>query len=212
MITPVNVYEHSRAYYEKKLEESGCSPAGVDWKDEKSQHMRFHQLLKILPKSLQKFTIADVGCGYGELYYLIKKITSNFKYYGIDISDKMVEMAKVHCKGTENAAFFSSNKIEFPVDYSIASGIFNTKGTLDKEEWFEYILDTIINMNQYSSLGFSFNCLTAYSDEDRKRTDLYYTDPLQIFDFCKKNFSKQVALLHDYPLYEFTILVRKSLD
>jgi hypothetical protein len=29
------------------------------------------------------------------------------------------------------------------------------------------------------------------------------------FDHCKRNFSRQVALLHDYGLWEFTILVRK---
>jgi hypothetical protein len=32
-----------------------------------------------------------------------------------------------------------------------------------------------------------------------------------IFDICKRKFSRNVALLHDYGLYEFTILVRKDL-
>ncbi|MFX7953370.1 class I SAM-dependent methyltransferase, partial [Acinetobacter baumannii] len=58
--------------------------------------------------------------------------------------------------------------------------------------------------------GFSFNCLTSYSDEDRKRDYLYYADPCQLFDLCKRRYSRQVALLHDYGLYEFTILVRKD--
>ena len=35
---------------------------------------------------------------------------------------------------------------------------------------------------------------------------LFYADPCQLFDYCKQNFSKQVALLHDYRLYEFTII------
>jgi hypothetical protein len=33
-------------------------------------------------------------------------------------------------------------------------------------------------------------------------------DPLRLFDHCKRTFSPDVALLHDYPLWEFTILVR----
>ena len=41
------------------------------------------------------------------------------------------------------------------------------------------------------------------------RGDLYYGDPRAFFDHCKRRFSKQVALLHDYGLYEFTIRVRK---
>jgi hypothetical protein len=42
------------------------------------------------------------------------------------------------------------------------------------------------------------------------RADLYYADPAQVFDYCKRRFSPNVALLHDYGLYEFTILVRKQ--
>jgi hypothetical protein len=29
-----------------------------------------------------------------------------------------------------------------------------------------------------------------------------------VFDTCRQRFSPRVALLHDYPLYEFTIIVR----
>ena len=56
--------------------------------------------------------------------------------------------------------------------------------------------------------GFAFNALTRYSDADRRRPDLYYADPLELFDRCKRTYSRFVALLHDYPLYEFTIVVR----
>jgi hypothetical protein len=57
--------------------------------------------------------------------------------------------------------------------------------------------------------GFAFNMLTSYSDADRMRSDLHYGDPCRFFDYCKRTYSKQVALLHDYGLYEFTVLVRK---
>jgi hypothetical protein len=40
---------------------------------------------------------------------------------------------------------------------------------------------------------------------------LYYADPCAIFDLCKRRYSRNVALLHDYGLYEFTIVVRKDL-
>ena len=40
------------------------------------------------------------------------------------------------------------------------------------------------------------------------RPDLFYADPCWLFDQCKRRHSRDVALLHDYGLYEFTILVR----
>jgi hypothetical protein len=51
--------------------------------------------------------------------------------------------------------------------------------------------------------------LTKYSDKEYMKEYLYYADPLYLFDYCKKHFSKNVALLHDYNLYEFSIIVRK---
>ena len=63
---------------------------------------------------------------------------------------------------------------------------------------------------RYANEGFAFNCLTMYSDEDRMKDYLYYADPLFLFDFCKKHFSKNVSLLHDYDIYDFTILVRRD--
>jgi hypothetical protein len=42
------------------------------------------------------------------------------------------------------------------------------------------------------------------------REDLFYADPCELFDYCKTRFARNVALLHDYGLYEFTILVRKG--
>lgn len=54
--------------------------------------------------------------------------------------------------------------------------------------------------------------LTKYSDEERmaERPDLFYGDPLFYFDYCKRNQSRDVALLHKYGLYDFTILIRKD--
>ena len=42
------------------------------------------------------------------------------------------------------------------------------------------------------------------------RPHLHYGDPLWFFDWCKRKYSRNVALLHDYDLYDFTIIVRKD--
>ncbi len=68
-------------------------------------------------------------------------------------------------------------------------------------------------LEKFNSLcrkGFSCNFLTKYSDANRMRSDLYYADPCFLFDYCKRHFSKNIALLHDYQLYDFTLIVRKD--
>jgi hypothetical protein len=95
-----------------------------------------------------------------------------------------------------------------PADYTVASGIFNVKLDISADEWAHYVLRTVDTIAKLSRKGFAFNALTKYSDADRMRPDLYYADPFLLFDYCKTKISRFVSLLHDYPLYEFTVLVR----
>ena len=194
-------------YYSNKIRQYGNTPKGVDWKDDSSQLIRFVQVLKIIDRD-NNFTINDLGCGYGALYQFMKNKYKNFQYHGIDISKNMIESALSNLK-FDNASFEISNTPESIADYSVASGIFNVKLNANNNDWLSYIKKTLEIMNKKSIKGFSFNCLSIYSDKDKMRDDLYYADPLILFDYLKKEYSKNVSLLHDYNLYEFTMLVKK---
>lgn len=199
------------SYYSEKLAIHGESPRGVDWNGEESQVLRFNNLCNIIQNKNESFSLNDLGCGYGALLdYLIDKYDA-FSYLGLDISKEMIEAA--HSRHVEKslARFIVSSKPDVVADYSIASGIFNVRLGRTDEEWYEYLIASLDTLNQTSLNGFSFNCLTSYSDEHKKRDYLYYADPCVLFDLCKKRYSNQVALLHDYGLYEFTILVRKMI-
>lgn len=204
----MNQLDEVKNYYSEKIIEHGASAKGVDWNGEDSQVLRFQQLTKII--DLEKpFTVNDFGCGYGALFDFIKSLGVGFRYFGNDISPEMIQEARKRITG-ENASFFVGDRPKRPADYTLASGIFNVSLNSEKDIWKKYIFEQLHVLNENTSKGFAFNCLTSYSDEDRKRDYLYYADPCEMFDFCKKHFSRNVALLHDYDLYEFTILVRKT--
>jgi hypothetical protein len=95
----------------------------------------------------------------------------------------------------------------------IAGSIFNIKFDVTAIAWREHTQEVLRRMYSLCRRAMSFDMLTSYSDPDRMalRPDLYFGDPLFYFDFCKRAFAKDVALLHDYGLYDFTILVRKQL-
>ncbi len=195
-------------YYTSRLEEFGASPKGVDWNSEESQQLRFNQLLKIKEEKNSSFSILDYGCGFGSMYQFMKENYSGFNFTGFDISEAMIEQAK-KLFADEHSKWESDSKKLMRQDYVVASGIFNVRLKTSDADWLNYILETITEMNRLSTKGFSFNVLTKYSDAEFMKDYLYYADPNFLFDFCKRNFSKQVALLHDYPLYEFTLLIRK---
>lgn len=204
-----NILTNVADYYSAKLLEHGNTAKGVDWNGEGSQSLRFKQLNKIIC-SQEAFSIADIGCGYGAFLEYLGTRYRDFSYYGLDISKEMIEAAKQKYIANEQSTFEVGSLPSKMSDYCIASGILNVRLHHNGEEWRGYFDDTLELLNNWSSKGFAFNCLTSWSDEDKMRDNLFYANPGEVFDYCKKKYSRNVALLHDYDLYEFTILVRKA--
>lgn len=197
------------SYYAEKLAEHGDTPRGVDWNGEESQTIRFEQLCKVIDPGKPAFSLNDLGCGYGALLDSLRDKHPTCTYLGVDVAPEMIRAARQRHASADQARFITSAEPDQIADYGVASGIFNVRLERTDAEWFDYLQATLDVLDQTSSLGFAFNCLSSYSDEDKKRDYLYYADPGRLFDLCKRRHSRQVALLHDYGLYEFTILVRK---
>ena len=197
-----------RDYYERKISQFGASPKGVDWNSEESQTLRFEKLTFLLDQK-NCFTINDIGCGYGRLVQFLEDKSFDYSYCGWDLSEKMITKAKMNHKDNSNVEFLTGTKADKIADYTIASGIFNVRQIISDKIWLKYILKMLNNFDSFSLKGFAFNCLSSYSDEDKKKDYLYYADPIFFFDYCKRNYSKNVSLLHDYDLYEFTMIVKK---
>lgn len=203
------IEQQVQEYYDEKLRVHGATPRGVDWKSPESQELRFTQLVKVIDAS-RPFSINDYGCGYGALVDFLNRGGYEFRYTGFDISTEMIAQAQALHSGRDEIRLISDKDQLAQADYTVASGIFNVKLNTADEAWKQYMLEILDTMNSLSRSGFAFNALTKYSDAEFMRSDLYYADPLFFFDHCKSKYSKLVSLLHDYPLYEFTILVRKE--
>jgi SAM-dependent methyltransferase len=194
-------------YYQQKVLEHGPVARGVDWNSPESQELRFRQLLKLTQLG-ERFSINDFGCGYGALVETLIGAGTPFSYRGFDLSDAMVEEARTLYGARAECSFTTVQAELEPADFTIASGIFNVRLEVEDERWHDYVVDTIEAMAAVSRKGIAFNMLTSYSDPEYMRPDLYYADPAVYFDHCMRRFDRRAALLHDYGLYEFTILAR----
>ena len=198
------------SFYTKHLQQHGSSAQGVGWKNEEAQAIRFEQLFRVF-SSQTPFSINDLGCGVGDFANFLISRHTDFSYLGYDLLAEMTQMASEKYANLTQISFHQIQKADEMAlsDYTIASGIFNIRFETADEAWLENILATIQIMNKKSNLGFAFNVLSKYSDLDCRKEELYYADPLYLFDYCKRNFSRNVALLHDYDQYDFTIIIRK---
>jgi hypothetical protein len=198
-------------YFQDKLDRFGATPRGVDWNSVEAQEIRFAQLARVIRTAApdETYSLLDYGSGFGLLYDFLRRLGHQPSYVGYDFVPDMVRQGQ-ELHPNDPRCVFTSDEAGLPsVDYVVASGIFNIRLQTSDETWQAYVLGILERMNGLASKGIAFNMLTSYSDPEYMKPHLYYADPCFYFDYCKRHFSKSVALLHDYGLYDYTILVRK---
>jgi ubiquinone/menaquinone biosynthesis C-methylase UbiE len=59
----------------------------------------------------------DIGCGTGwAVHYAASLVKNNGKFYGIDISSKMIEKAEKNYSGCENTYFYKADAVALPFE------------------------------------------------------------------------------------------------
>ena len=197
--------------FRRRLAEYGNQPHGVFWRTRDGQMMRFDILLGILEAvdvRAGTTTINDFGCGYGALFTHIRDeaFMTGGRYTGYDVTEEMILAAK-RAHPDQRATFVRGSMATREADYSFVSGTYNMLIDADEADWLALIQTSLRQLWSKTRKGLAFNMLSTY---DRHRQgDLYYADPCVFFDFCIPGLSPNVTLLHDYPLKEWTIYVRR---
>ena len=197
-------------HYSVNLREIGASSRAVGWKTRESQELRFAKLATVFGVDKEPVSINDYGCGYGAMLdFVVHDLGRRVsKYDGYDISAEMLSVAREALKSHGKILrLHESSELMTQADYSFASGTFNVRFDATNAAWQEFIEVKLHEMHSHSRKGFAFNLLTT--NVDWEEPQLFYGDPCRWFDFCQRNFSRYVTLFHDYPLWEWTIVVRK---
>jgi SAM-dependent methyltransferase len=197
------------AYYASKLEAYGSTPQGVDWNGADSHEQRHRQFLRLLDGSANA-SVIDLGCGFGDFLRFLRAAGHRGRFIGYDIAPSMIEKAReLHGESDDRQWRIGAEPAEV-ADFAIASGIFNVKGDVPNELWIQYVHRTIDILSHAGRGGFAFNILSMSSDPDRRRPGLYYADAVDMLAHCLSRYGRSVALLQDYGLYEFTVVVRHA--
>ncbi len=197
------------AYYATKLATHGPTPQGVDWNGAAAHELRHRQFLRLLDGATDA-SVLDLGCGFGDFLRFLRAEGHRGTFIGYDIAaDMIAEASKLHGVGSDRRWRVGAEPAEV-ADFAIASGIFNVKGEVATETWARYVHDTIDILSQAGRRGFAFNVLSLSSDPERRVAHLYYADAAEMLSHCLLRYGRAVALLQDYGLYEFTVVVRRS--
>jgi SAM-dependent methyltransferase len=201
------IYRSVGRYYAAKLAEHGANARGVDWNGAESQTLRHQQFLRLLANE-RHASVLDLGCGYGDFLRFLREQGYNGSYIGYDLAPEMIDASRrIHGEANDRRWRVGATPDD-RADYAIASGVLNVKGDFSNADWAAYMHETIDLLSRVSVRGFAFNVLTLSSDPALRRPNLYYADPVQILSHCLMRFGRSVALLQDYGLWEFTVVVR----
>ena len=194
------------AHYESRLREHGPTARGMDWRDERSQALRFAMLVDGL--ELAGRSLHDVGCGSGELYAFLRERGLDVDYRGSDLSEAMILAARARHPGVtfEHADLLHDELA--PSDVLVTSGLFHVKLAASEADWGAFVRDMVRRMFALCRHAIAFNLM---SDQvDFRVPELAYTSPAETLAFCQRELSRQVRLRHDYPLHEYTVHVHRE--
>ena len=183
-------------FYTAAIKKHGEGSRGVHWNSQESQEKRFKVLLSFIKD--ENFSLVDAGCGFGDLYfYMKKKELECSSYTGLDLSPSMVKIAKEKtlCEVFEKDI---CRDVLPQADYYFCSGAMNI---LSRFDTFMFIR----NCYESSKKGFVFNLLMG-EDDSLVYNHFYPHELKELF----KELGAKVSIKKGYLPYDFSVFLEKN--
>jgi 2-polyprenyl-3-methyl-5-hydroxy-6-metoxy-1,4-benzoquinol methylase len=194
-----------KGFYEKLLEKYGYSIKSLDYRSETSQKTRFDIITQVGIND--DCSLLDVGCGFGDYFnYLKQRGIKNVKYNGIDLTDKIVNVAK---EKNPLANVVQGNVLDLPddkkFDYVVSVGV---NGVKTGDNW-DNLTSVLDKMWKLCKKGIAYNAVSNFASEQDEQ--IYFVSPIRVIEHVMNNLTYKVVFRHDYMPHDFTIYVYKLL-
>jgi SAM-dependent methyltransferase len=194
-------------YYEANMAKGLPEYGILGWESEEAQRLRFDMLLSSV--DLEGRTLLDVGCGTGNLLEYIQSRGIHVAYTGVDILEKMIDMAKSKNLGGEfhHADIFKDNMFEdrsFDVIYS--SGIFNLN-LGNNREFLKSALELFLRLSKEAVV---FNLLHCDSPDREDKYFYFHPDEVSGILSGYSGLIEKVQFIEAYLKNDFTVVCKKN--
>ena len=191
--------------FNNKFKKFGKDIRSLGWDNNINQKIRFQNILKI--SNINHFNnILDVGCGFGDLYFFIKKNKIKLNYSGIDINKTFIEINKQN-KDLKKCKFYNQSIFKFNKKFDVITsfGLLNYKKCTNI--YIEKFIKSMFEKTKKAAL------IDFISEDQKFKKDNFikYHKPENILKITKK-ISKNFCLFSNYPEIpqkEFTIIIYK---
>jgi SAM-dependent methyltransferase len=190
----------NKSFYSTAIEMYGITAKGVNWHSKESQNLRFEIILEMLPSEMSSYSVADAGCGFGDLYlYMLKKKRMPKEYIGIDALVDMYSIASERTGCEIVIADICKEKLP-SADFYICSGAMNVLNDFETHLFMRNCLSSC-------RIGFLFNILYG-----EKQSETYnYLTRAKIEKMAVELGVKSTFFRDDYMQDDVTVMFKKSL-
>lgn len=198
---------------EKSVAAQGVNP-GTVWLDKQASVEKCVKRCEAVFRMLdpqRPFTVLDIGCGPGlAVPFLEERFGSVVEgYLGIDVSEPLIAEAK---KLWPSHRFEVRDIIVDPLplsfQYTVLNGVLTAKLSLSHNAMENFACDLLEHAWLATNEAMSFNVMSAHVDW--LRDDLFHWSLDRAASFCTTKLSRNINIIADYGLYEYTIHVFRS--
>lgn len=189
----------TKIFYRAALSKHGLTPLGLHWNSAGNQKVRFEVLASFLPAAMTAETVADAGCGFGDLLLFLEgEGRAPGRYIGLELMAEMCSEARRRTGGQIVQCNILSDPLP-EADYYLCSGAMNILTRFETQLFIRRCFES-------SRKGFVFNLL-----EGRDASMVYnYFLPEEIIALGKTLGAKKVEVKRGYLPRDFTVFMKKG--
>lgn len=200
-------------HYEQCLEKYGDTHLGVDWPKKEDAEKRYQVMLDavlFLKMKQAPYSLLDFGCGTAHLLeYIQRNEIDQFRYAGIDISPKFVDVCT---RKFPHVPFYVVDALENPTslltyDIIVMNGVFTEKRALTFDQMWDYFKKMITLIFSKSEVAVAFNVMSKQVEWERE--DLFHVPHDLLSSFLCNEVTRNYVIRNDYGLYEYTVYLYK---
>lgn len=190
--------------YSERLAQYGATIETLGWTKPKHK-LRYKVMLEywLVTPSPKPLRVLDFGCGFGDMFGLIRARALPIDYTGLDINSDLIAVARQrYPTGRFLCLDPFQDELAEKFDIVLSSGVHNHR--LEDNEGF--VRRSFDLFDRFTTVGFAVNFLSSRVNFRNEQN--HYAAPEGILALAL-HYTPRVALRHDYMPFEFTIFVDK---
>lgn len=203
-------------YWNQRAVEYGHDLKTLAYGSKQTQQRKFDVLISGMKESGmpgmkdRRVRVLDVGCGFGDLYFHMTERGYEVDYSGVDISERIVELARqAHPELRITGGDLLCDTV-FPgeqFDYVVSTGINCAVHGRNFELERDMLKSMFARCTKSVAMGLQSAMYLQRHPEASSDNRAWFSDPAALCEYALKTVTPWVTLRHDYMPHDFTLFL-----